>query len=460
MMSVASPHTAQFCSDWLGSDPVFYNEYTGKVSNNINDVIDFRHLELHPEGLNNYLDFGYSAFEQTPVKGVKFLRHSSTLSTENDKINIKYLHDPVEKLLGNQTDEDNVIDLLRNTIQNWENSVEGEIVIPTSGGYDSRLLTELIGDKKRVRTFTYGLSDVQSESFEVVYARKMSEILGTRFEQIELGTYHNYFKEWDNLFGISTHAHGMYQIEFYEKVKQKVNSDCALLSGIIGDAWAGSVSISPIEDAQDVIKLGYAHHMKADSGQSLLKSEPELLHSYFIQNKEQLKDPRMRVVESMRFKIVLLCYLFKIPAHTGFRPWSPFLDMNIALAMLNLPDQRRKNRAWQVDYFKSKGLDIESMHLSHTKKNTLNKQAMYKIPVQPLNVAILREVIKPAYLERINKYILPGNNVRDLIDMLTYYPKVGGALRRMGVKDERLTAYLAYLTLKPLETLLVRRNSA
>ena len=63
-------------TDWLNTKPVFYNEKTKKVSYNINDVIDYANLEFDPEGLGNYLDFGYSVLGHTPVKGVKFLRWS------------------------------------------------------------------------------------------------------------------------------------------------------------------------------------------------------------------------------------------------------------------------------------------------------------------------------------------------------------------------------------------------
>jgi hypothetical protein len=459
-MEILSSNRICLSSDWLGSDPLFYNESSGKISNNINEVIDFRNLQFHPEGLNNYLDFGYSVFEQTPVKNVKFLRHSSKLVVDDNKITVEYLEDPAEKLIEKQISEEQVIDLLRSIIQQWENSVSGDIIIPTSGGYDSRIITEMILNKDRVRAFTYGLSDIQSNSFEVVYAKKISDILGTKFEQIELGGYHRYFDNWDSLFGISTHAHGMYQIEFYEKIRQKINDGHSLLSGIIGDAWAGSVSIPVIENVDDVFKLGYSHGMRADSRQSLFKSDKELLYNYYDANKEKLQNPRMRIIESMRFKIILLCYLLRVPAKVGFKPWSPFLIKDIALSMLNLPDHRRKNRAWQVDYFKKRSLHIESLNIKNTKTNTLNKQALYKMPLKPLDVKVLSEIIRPAYIERINRYILPTNNLRDFIDSLMYYPKVGGLLRRMGVRDEKTTAYLAYLTLKPLERLIIKRNGS
>jgi hypothetical protein len=109
-----------FETDWLASQPIFYNELTGKVSENINDVIDFQNFDFHPEGLNNYLDFGYSILEQTPIKHVKFLRHSSKLLiNDNGKIEVQYLDDPVEKWIGKTVKENDVFHLLYQSVRNW-----------------------------------------------------------------------------------------------------------------------------------------------------------------------------------------------------------------------------------------------------------------------------------------------------------------------------------------------------
>ena len=44
-------------TDWLGSEPVFYNEKTKLISKNMLDVIDYDNFEFDEEGLNNYLQF-------------------------------------------------------------------------------------------------------------------------------------------------------------------------------------------------------------------------------------------------------------------------------------------------------------------------------------------------------------------------------------------------------------------
>ena len=75
-----------------------------------------------------------------------------TISRDN-KLKIEYLNDPVEDWLGRTSSEDNVFELLSVSVHNWERSVQGEIVIPTSGGYDSRLLNFIVEDKARIIIF-------------------------------------------------------------------------------------------------------------------------------------------------------------------------------------------------------------------------------------------------------------------------------------------------------------------
>jgi len=450
-------------TDWLSSKPVFYNDLTGKVSYNVNDVIDYTNLEFDPEGLNNYLDFGYSVFEQTPVKHVKFLRHSSRLMVnDNGRIEIECLDDPLEKWIGKTSHEHDILQLLSTTVRCWEKSVEGEIILPTSGGYDSRLLNFFIDDKSRIRSFTYGLSDNQAESFEVVYARKLSEILGTRWEQIELGDFHSYFSEWDRIFGISTHAHGMYHIEFYGKILPRLDGGNAFLSGIFGDVWAGNVTQKRLQSPGDLILLGYTHGLNADSTKSMLPSDRPIREHFWDKIRSTINDQVVQTTTLIRLKMILISYLLSVPIHFGFKPWSPFLDESIALGMATLTPERRNNRIWQKEFFQKCGLDMESMNLPVSYENTLNHQALRKIPVLPLDSNLLREVIDQNYIEWINRVLsAPSCTLREMaLNKLLRVRKIGGALKRLGVAvgKERRLAYSAYLVLMPIQNLLKRRN--
>lgn len=451
-------------TDWLGSRPVFYNEKTRQVSYNINDVIDFKHLEFDEEGFNNFLDCGYSVLEKTPIKNVKFLRHSSRLTVqENGDFFIEYLPDVVENWLDKVSDEKDVWERLKAEVETWENSVEGEIIVPTSGGYDSRLLNLLIQDKSRIRSFTYGLSTNQSQSYEVVHAQMIAKILGTQWEQIPLGNFHShhYFEEWDQEFGIATHAHGMYHIEFYQQIRPKVAGNNPFLSGIVGDAWSGHVSIPEINNPEAVKYLAYSHGLKANSCYSRYQNVSySLLETYYQNHQEKLKFPIFRVVEMIRFKIVLLSYLFTIPRSFSFQPWSPFLIADIALSMLTLPPERKANRLWQREFFQKYGLDLESLKIPKTYLNNLNVQAWKQVPLPPLNVELLADYIEPDYVNQVNRQLLQPSLFRRILLDLQNVPKICGLLYRSGANNPHYQAYGAYLTLKPIEIALQKKLDA
>ena len=71
-------------NDWLGSIPVFYNTKDVIVSTLC--LKAFRNKVIDPEGLNNYFEFGYSVFEQTPFLDVKFLRYFSKIRIDEGGI--------------------------------------------------------------------------------------------------------------------------------------------------------------------------------------------------------------------------------------------------------------------------------------------------------------------------------------------------------------------------------------
>ena len=254
----------------------------------------------------------------------------------------------------------------------------------------------------------------------------------------------------------------MYHIEFYNKILPRVSGGNPLLSGIIGDAWAGSVNIDLLTRDADVRRLGFTHGPQADPSKSAFASDRQLLLNYWEMQKTKLEDARFRVIEAMRFKIILLCYLVNVPRHLGFNCWSPFLDIDVALAMLNLPPDRRRDRIWQKDFFRKLGLDFESLypHVSHN--GTLDAQAQQKLPVKPLDPDSLKEVVDPKYVERINEAVHYSEHFADkVIDKLLDVRKVGGALRKLGLinrTQKQVRNYQAYLVLLPLEKALRRRK--
>lgn len=446
-----------FETDWLASIPVFFNQETGVASTKIQEVMPSPgEFKFHPEGLYNYLDFGYSVFGQTPVTDVRFLPPASQISRNAEGgLQVVQRTDPVNDWWDYRLAEDEVIELIRERVQNWEASLpaDQEIVLPLSGGFDSRLLLWCLRDKSRVRAYTYGLSEDQDRSTEVVHARELADRFDIRWERIELGGFHRYFDDWDAEFGVSAHAHGMYHFEFYSKIRQSLKGKQAFLSGIIGDAWTGSIPARQIKKPEELVQLGYTHGLRADPLRLRLAVSHELRDQFWFDHREQLSDHRFQVITSMRFKLMLLSYLMRVPRLFNFQPWTPYLDIDIAMAMLNLPAERRLNRQWQRDFFAKVGLDLENHGLKSSRSNSLNHQAMRRQPVDTLDVEKLSKLFDRDYIDWINRkvYLTP---LSDLRAKVLSVPKVGGALRRLGIRDEGLKAYCAYLCLRPVEKLL------
>ena len=460
-----------FKTDWLGSTPVYYNERTKRASHMIGDVIDYTTIDIHPEGFNNYLRFGYSVFGQTPLRDVKYLPHSSRLEiSESGTLTITHKKDVVENYLTTTTNERDVLDRLAAAIATWEKSTKGDIILPLSGGFDSRLLNYFITDKTRVRAFTYGTSNRQAQSFEVRNAERLAHSFGESWQHIELQDFLGNIAEWEEVYGVATHAHGMYQMEFYKKLQPYVSPHATVLSGIIGDAWAGSVKIPPITSITDVAALGYSHGMHADPDQSRIESGHVLQDTYFQSQREKLQDPRFRVVEAMRFKMVLLSYLLKTPAHYGFAAWSPFIDPDIALSMLMLPTERRLNREWQRDFFRHHTELAVERHWCKDRKNTLNLQALERTNLEPLSHDLLEKYVRPEYITNINDRLAHAKtslHTKRLLSLpsapLYFLPGVHTLPTRLGIdpytlKNDESRALNAYLVLHPIQTLLRMRR--
>jgi hypothetical protein len=445
-------------TDWLASDPIFYDFSRGLVSSKFQEITPTSgSLSFHPEGLYNYLDFGYSVFEQTPIRDLRFLRHSCRIwRDDRGPLEIEYLQDPFDQYVDWRISESDLVDLIRERVHAWEASLpaDQEIVLPLSGGFDSRLLLWCLRDPSRVRAFTYGTSEDQGRSFEVVHAQELAKRFCLRWERITLGDFHRYFDEWDAEFGLSVHAHGMYHYEFYSKIRENLKGKHAFLSGIFGDVWAGSILPQTIDRQEQLVRLGYTHGLRADPVRLLLPVQHELREKFWKEQQERLKDPRFQVATIIRLKIMLISYLMRVPRVFNFEPWSPYLDIDIAMAMLNLPQRRRANRKWQRDFFAKVGLDFENQGLKSSRSNSLNFQALRRRPLRLLNRDRMSMLIDPSYVDWVNKNAML-NPINDLHNRFCLIPKIGTALRRIKLYPRTLEAYCAYLCLKPIENALL-----
>lgn len=457
--------TLLFESDWLGSRPVYYNEVTGAASHGINDVIDFANAEFDPEGFNAYLGTGFSVFGHTVVRHVRVLPPSTRLWRERDGgLRLEPVPLDLVSRIEQRRSEDEVIDMLRARVQRAEAAAEGEIVIPTSGGYDSRLLNLMVAEPRRVRSFTFGPSRKQSDSVEVVRARALSELIGSRWEQVPVGYYHTYLDAWDDAFGPALHAHGMYQMEFYAQVRDRVAGGNLLFSGLFGDWIEGKCDTwaPPIARPSEVRNVIFTFNQKADIRASRIPWTGELAEQYYETMRDDFEHHRLRCVEAVRFRMGILHYLVRVAELYGFVVDTPFLDVDVATAMLTLSDERRSHRKWVVDYFASRDAYFDK-EVGGSADYSLFWPAMRRQPLAPLDDALLAEVVEPDYVRWVNRTVSwrgAWYEAYHLIGERRGFRRAAGWLDRHGLHQCRLDAYFAYMTLRPIQRLMQKRDAA
>lgn len=395
-------------NDWLGAIPVFYNAKEIIVSTQ--SLRTLKDKKVHAEGLNNFMEFGYSILEQTMFSDVKFMRFFSKLTVSVQGIRNTYKVDPAKTpgIFLPVSDEAEVIDAIRSYVNKIECSIDGNIVIPTSGGYDSRFLNAMVRDKARVRSSTYGLSKNQEESFEVVYAKKVCELLDIKWQEVRIGDWYRYMPEWFRIFGFSTHLHGMYQIEFYEKIKNGLGpaGGASVLSGIIGDAWASYGKINTMKSPRELKKIGYTHGLNISKRNFKANDDGCLRAHFYAHNFVALRDEKFMIITAMRFKLMLLTYLVQLPEYFGYPAWTPFLNFNNVVSMLNIKSSLRKDRKWQKDFFRRNGLFVEDAKLKSDRNNFVMYEAFKKHPFEPIDIRGMSQYLDSGYLRRINKEML------------------------------------------------------
>lgn len=440
-------------NDWLGSIPVFYNPRELIISTLCLKTL--KNKKIHPEGLNNFFEFGYSILEQTPFHDVKFMRYFSKLIINENGIQVKYKKDPIfrKNLFTDIVDENLVINRIREYINNIEDKTDGEIILPASGGYDSRLLNVLVKDKMRIRSFSYGISKIQSKSYEVIYAKKLSDILGAKWKHIELGNYHKYINDWFQLYGFSTHLHGMYHIEFYKKILEKYNfnKNAIFLSGMGGDWWAGAIKYSEINNYNDLITLGYTHGLSINLKYSKIKNYNKIKKEFYKKYSNILQDVRIKTIFTGRLKPMLISYLTQIPEYFGFPVWTPFLNFKIVISMLNIKENIRKNRIWQREYFTQKKLNIESMRLKVDKSNSLDFESLKNVILNPIDINIMEKYVNQKYLEKININLNKINTVDEIINYLFRYKYIRGICKILKIKSRPIDYLYSYYVIKSIE---------
>ncbi len=148
---------------------------------------------------------------------------------------------------------------------------------------------------------------------------------------------------------------------------------------------------------------------------------------------------------------MLISYLTQIPEYFGMPVWTPFLNFDNVKAMLNVEENRRENRLWQKEFFQKVGLSLEDMNLKSIKSNKLDYLIAKDAKLELIDIELMQVYIDKSRLIRINEMLSKISIYEKIRNELLYIPKIGGALRRLGFKNEFLRALYDYYVIKAIE---------
>ena len=392
-------------NDWLASIPLFFNRKKLTISTDFQFCVESR--EIDEVGITYFLKYGYSVFGRTPVQDVEFLEYCSEISIQDDIILVKNISDPVldEMYRDNSNVSDSIKLISDRLIEIAEH--RDRVLIPLSGGFDSRLLTMLVqkklGGSKIVNT-SYGYSSKQFTSYEVKIAEEVSKRLKTKFKWIKLGNENNQILDWLSLKGASTHLHGMYQLDFYKKIVNELDDSSINISGIYGDLWAGKILTKIPHSINQYEKLFLSHGLNYSKNIDLKSNdELDLLLERFTRDKQFLGSNFFRAVTIARHKMILLSYLIDAPQNVGLETYSPFLDFEVVSSMLRLPSDQWENRKWQKKIFSDNNLMIKMPWSIESRSNMLYMHSYKNYDFPPLSYPHFNSEIKVRILE-LNRF--------------------------------------------------------
>lgn len=438
-------------SNWVGQRPIFYNEVTGARSYRLQDVVDWNDCSLDREGLYYYLRLGYSGFGRTFVKNVKFSRAWDTDSASSE-IFCKF----VDKLDFIDTDPDEAFLSISDWFLRLTADKSLNLIIPTSGGLDSRLLNIFCQQPEMVDAFSYSLMRDPAKCREVQVGKAVCDALGIRHRVYEFTQPFDLRPDWNELFDFEIHEHGMYQLEFYRWLSESNANKGTVISGIVGDLWAGKPRLPDIYGPNDLLKLGYSHGQSVPLGAIAFKTDLEGLQADFDKFGELFKSRRFRILYLIQTKMMLLRYLIDVPRSLGFGVESPFLDPQIAFKFLTIPENLHEDRRWQFDFLEKQGLGQSfTSKIKVPDRNEMNFiwSKSFRFPL--LDESLFDDLIDDKFIASIN-FNLQHMSFSPLISFIFATPKLGGALRSIGLNDPLLSALHAYNILMPVQRFLLR----
>lgn len=245
-----------FAADKTRTFPLFYSIHNKKIF--ISDDADYLKKELglfiREESVDEFISTGFVTGKFTLINELYQTQAGEYIIYSNDNVSLKFYHTYLvseEELSYKSRDilAKDLLDIFYRIADRVIKFAKGrQIVIPLSGGFDSRLLVSLLKDKgySNVVCFTYGKYD----SFEVKISKKVAQQLGYQwyfieYDSVTIGQDYAKLNKFIDFANYSSKYTSILHIQDYFAIKTLeeqgvLSSDSILLPGHSGDFLGGS----------------------------------------------------------------------------------------------------------------------------------------------------------------------------------------------------------------------------
>jgi len=387
-------------TDRVRSIPLFYSlhENTIQISDKAYKIVnDLSSTTSDKSSLLALSLTGYTIGENTVIREIKQIQAGECICLSSEcKLHKEFYFEHLHTKKSITTDlifeklssiSNNMINRLLKTVENRQ------IVIPLSGGYDSRYILAMLkkNNVKNVVCYTYG----RRESHEVKIAKIVADQLGYIWHFIEYnkdtwqnflnGDIRNYLQESHN-FSSVPHIQEFYAIDYLVK-NMLIDSDAVFIPGFCGDLLGGSFLIE--NDKINNINLStngisdyiYKKHFnlykyKGKNQDQILNSIKVFTEKFPVLNTDELVSINEHFFTCHKVAKFIINSL-RVYEYYGFEWRIPLWDNELIEFWYSIPNQyREKNKLYNTflmqNVFKPYNIDISknesNSYLSKVKK--------------------------------------------------------------------------------------------
>lgn len=380
-------------TDRLGSMHGYYALRNGRVAAIGTDLADLARQsstrELDWEVIATFFSMGFFLDDRTYFKDIRIFEPASVYRISADGELLEHRrywewHHTVDRARTYSDTIDEYDALLRQAVERC--AANGRIILPLSGGLDSRSLALMLPRGADTQSYSYGYTP---DSIETRIAGQVAAARGFTFTAHTVRPY-----LFDRLEEIVTVLHGSQDITQARQMSinawVRERSD-AVLTGLWGDVWCDQMGaadglpegVSAAELAQQKMqKRGRAWLIEHVARPNLSGIDPEALVTERIaagmRRFERLEDPDFRI---KAYKTSRWAFRWSNASLRGFEPGAapriPYYDVDLVDFFCTVPTEYVRDRRLQIDHLKRYAPDLARIRWQAAEANLYLAQYGY-----------------------------------------------------------------------------------